>query len=79
MILKHLVRNMEYHKYKDGFLVLEQKFRSTPVIEVDKYLSDLLDIGKRKELLQQRQTKIIDRQQRKMWANLDKIAKNLEC
>lgn len=69
---------MEYHKYKYGFVGLRiEGLKSTPVIEVDKYLSDLLDIAeKRKELLQQRQTKRIDVQEkeRKMWANLYKIA-----
>lgn len=69
---------MEYHKYKDGFFGLRTEgLRSTPVIEVDKYLSDLLDIAeKRKTILQKKVTQRVDRQQkeRKMWANLDKIA-----
>ena len=68
---------IEYHKYKKGFLGLRtEALKSTPVEDVDKYLSDLLYIAeKRKELLQQRQTKRVDRQQKekKMWANLDKI------
>ena len=69
---------MDYFKYKDGFFGLRTEgLRSTPVIEVDKYLSDLLDIAeKRKTILQKKVSQRVDRQQmeKKMWANIDKIA-----
>ena len=69
---------MDYFKYKEGFFGLRTEgLRSTPVIEVDKYLSDLLDIAeKRKTILQKKVTQRVDRLQKekKMWANLDKIA-----
>ena len=49
---------MDYFKYKEGFFGLRTEgLRSTPVIEVDKYLSDLLDIAeKRKTILQKKVT-----------------------
>ena len=69
---------MDYFKYKEGFFGLRTEgLRSTPVIEVDKYLSDLLDIAeKRKTILQKNVSQRVDRQQKekKMWVNLDKIA-----
>ena len=77
-IKKFSEKYMDYFKYKDGFFGLRTEgLRSTPVIEVDKYLSDLLDIAeKRKTILQKKVSQRVDRQQmeKKMWANIDKIA-----
>lgn len=77
-IKKFSEKYIEYFKYKNGFFGLRTEgLRSTPAIEVDKYLSDLLDIAEqRKGILQKIVSQRVDRQhkEKQMWANLDKIA-----
>ena len=66
---------MDYFKYKEGFFGLRTEgLRSTPVIEVDKYLSDLLDIAeKRKTILQKKVTQRVDRLQKEKKCGLTLI------